>query len=394
MFVMVFVLNQHGRPLMPCSPNKAGVLLRQKKAKVVRRAPFTIQFFNGSSGYRQPLTHGMDTGFKTVGVSVLSLTKEVFSAEANLRSDVSKRVTDRRMYRRKRRNRLRYRKSRFLNRRKNIVLTPSVLNKVEEHLRIERLIRSILPITKTIIEAAKFNPHKLKNSTVEGEGYQKGDRFGYENVKAFVLARDSHRCQAGRRGCSEKLHVHHIIWRSRGGSDVPDNLLTLCKKHHDELHDGKFTLKVLKPKSYRAATVMNVIRGQLLKRLPEATETFGHITKVGRRELGLGKSHRNDAFVISGGTDQQRAVPWEFMFKRKNNRSLQKNRKGYKRSIRRQRYSIQPYDLVKWEGRLCRTKGTQGYGKYLALAVDGKTVVKRVDSVEVVFHEKTLMKTA
>lgn len=390
---MVFVLNQHGRPLMPCSPRKAKALLCQKKAKVVRRTPFTIRLLNGSSGYRQHLTLGMDIGFKTVGVSVISPTKEVFSAEVNLRSDVSKRVTDKRMYRRNRRSRLRYRKPRFLNRRKNVTLAPSVLGKVGEHLRIERLVKSILPITETILEAGKFDPHKLKNPSVEGVGYQKGDQFGYENVKAFVLARDGHQCRVGRDGCSRKLHVHHIVWRSQGGSDAPDNLLTLCGKHHRQLHDGKFALKVSRPRTYRAATMMNVIRSQLLQRLPEAIETFGHIIKVIRRTLGLEKSHRNDAFVIAGGAGScRRAEPLTFLFKRKNNRSLQKNRKGYGKSIRRCRYPIQPYDLVRWEGRLCRTKGTQGYGRYLGLVVDGETVVKRVDAVEVVFHEKTLLR--
>ncbi len=391
---MVFVLNQHGRPLMPCSPRKAKVLLRRNKVKVIRRTPFTIRFLDGSSGYGQPLTLGVDTGFKTAGVSVVSPTREVFSAEVSLRSDVSKRVSDRRMYRRNRRSRLRYRKPRFLNRRRNVALAPSVLGKVEEHLRIERWIKSFLPISGTVLETASFDPHKLKNPAVKGTAYQRGDLFGYENVKAFVLARDGHGCQAGKKGCSEKLHVHHIVWRSRGGTDAPDNLVVLCRKHHEQLHAGKFVLRASGPKSYRAATVMNVIRSQLLRRLPEAVETFGYITKVIRRTLGLEKSHGNDAFVIAGGvSDQHRAEPWTFLFKRKNNRSLQKNRRGYKRSVRRRRYSIQPYDLVRWEGRLCRTKGTQGYGKYLRLVVDGKTVVKRVDSVEVVFHEKTLVKT-
>ena len=39
----VYVLNRHGEPLMPCSPRKARLLLKEGKAKVKRRTPFTIQ---------------------------------------------------------------------------------------------------------------------------------------------------------------------------------------------------------------------------------------------------------------------------------------------------------------------------------------------------------------
>src|SRR5690554_5746955 len=52
--LFVYVLNKHGEPLMPCSPRKARILLKQKKAKVEKRTPFTIQLLYGSSGYKQP----------------------------------------------------------------------------------------------------------------------------------------------------------------------------------------------------------------------------------------------------------------------------------------------------------------------------------------------------
>jgi len=37
---VVYVLNMHGEPLMPCKPQKARILLKQGKAKVVKRTPF------------------------------------------------------------------------------------------------------------------------------------------------------------------------------------------------------------------------------------------------------------------------------------------------------------------------------------------------------------------
>ncbi|PEB50243.1 Paclitaxel/taxanoid biosynthesis susceptibility protein TS1, partial [Bacillus pseudomycoides] len=39
----VFVKNLRGEPLMPCSPRKARLLLKQGKAKIIRYTPFTIQ---------------------------------------------------------------------------------------------------------------------------------------------------------------------------------------------------------------------------------------------------------------------------------------------------------------------------------------------------------------
>ena len=51
----VYVLNKHGEPLMPCSPGKARLLLKQQKACVVKRTPFTIKLLYGSAGYSPSL---------------------------------------------------------------------------------------------------------------------------------------------------------------------------------------------------------------------------------------------------------------------------------------------------------------------------------------------------
>ena len=43
MAVQVCVINQNGKPLMPCKPAKARHLLRDGKAQVAGHKPFTIQ---------------------------------------------------------------------------------------------------------------------------------------------------------------------------------------------------------------------------------------------------------------------------------------------------------------------------------------------------------------
>ena len=63
----VMVINKHGKPLMPCSCRKARLLLRDKKAVIYKREPFTIQLIYGSSGYVQPNTLGIDAGSENIG---------------------------------------------------------------------------------------------------------------------------------------------------------------------------------------------------------------------------------------------------------------------------------------------------------------------------------------
>ncbi len=209
-------------------------------------------------------------------------------------------------------------------------------------------------------------------------------------MKAYVLARDRHQCYFNK-GCSKKLHVHHIVSRYNGGSNAPSNLITLCEKHHDQLHKGEINLPPVKHKPLKSATAMNIIRGQMLKILPSAQETYGYITKAVRQELGLEKTHANDAFVIAGGRKQKRLSPISMFFKRKNNRSLQLNRKGFSPSIRRQRYSIQPHDIVRWQGKLLRAIGIQNKGSYLKMTDGANTLVKSVKQIQVIFHQKTLI---
>ena len=387
----VFVLNQHGEALMPCTPHKAKILLRAGKAHVIKRNPFTIQLNYGSTGYKQDLTLGVDTGHAQVGFSVISATKEIFSAVATLHNDISKKMQQRSTYRRTRRNRLRYRKPRFNNRSASTRkgrLPPSVQWKVDAHEKLIRQLKALLPLTKIVLETGTFDMAKMQNPDISNAQYQKGVQYGFENVKAYVLARDNHCCQSKKKGCSQQLETHHIQYRSQGGSDAPANLITLCSTHHAALHDGKLTLNVKHHKSLRSATTMNVIRKCLLEHFPQAIETFGYVTKANRYAHGIVKTHSNDAFVIAGGTHQQRTQEQTICFKRKNNRSLQKNRNGFAPAIRRQRYLIQPQDIIAFEGKHYVSKGSQNKGAYIVFMKEAKRMVKNIKTIQLIFQHK------
>jgi hypothetical protein len=244
----------HGEPLMPCKPRKARLLLKEKKAKVVNRTPFTIQLLYGSSGYKQPVNLGVDAGSKYIGLSATTEQWELFKATVELRQDISKLLESRGNQRRSRRNRkLRYRPARFDNRRnRKSLLAPSVQHKLDCHLTIIRKVCNILPVDRIIVETAKFDPHKLKNPNISGVDYQYGDATGFYNVKAAVLNRDTYSCQI----CGTKdtrLEVHHIRFRSQGGSNSMDNLVTLCKECHGKVHSGELTFDK-KVKSFKHAT--------------------------------------------------------------------------------------------------------------------------------------------
>jgi len=140
----------------------------------------------------------------------------------------------------------------------------------------------------------------------------------------------------------------------------------------------------------KAAACLNNIRWRIVEQL-EAEYIYGYVTKYLRNKLELEKSHVNDAFVIAGGTNQERCRPYEVIQVRRNNRCLQLNRKGFRPSIRRKRYQLQPHDLVKYEGRTYKVKGVHCYGTRVILKnVKGKNKSVTIDKVELVTYGKGL----
>ena len=136
---------------------------------------------------------------------------------------------------------------------------------------------------------------------------------------------------------------------------------------------------------------MNIIRKRLLGRFPSAIETFGYVTKSNRYKFNIEKSHSNDAFVIAGGSGQKKCESKQIFFKRKNNRCLQVNRKGFAPSVRRKRYKIQPKDIIEWMGKEYVAQGTQNLGKYLKFSDGIKSFVKPMGQINIVFHQKGLI---
>lgn len=389
----VYVLSQNGEPLMPCQPVIARLLLRQGKARVVKRCPFTIQLNYISTEYVQKISLGVDSGYQNIGFSAVSDNEELISGEITLDNKMTKRLQDRAMYRRNRRNRLWYREPRFDNRasnKKSGWLPPSTERRLNTHLKIISQVKSILPISRVIVEVGKFDIQKLENSEIQGINYQQGDMYQYRNRIAYLLTRENGKCQYCNKLYEKNnpWRLHHIWGREK---DRPRDWALVHEKCHIKLHSKKEEdiLRKKKSKSYKDSTFMNIIR----KRFTRMFEiTYGNITFQNRIDLNIEKSHINDAFVIAGGTSQKRCQQFKIEQKRKNNRCLQKNRNGFKPSIRRKRYDLQPKDLVRVEGKTYQVKGTHSYGAQVKLVDSlGKIINKAIKKVEWKFHQKTLI---
>ena len=152
---VVYVLSNQSQPLMPTTPAKARILLKQGKAKVIRKLPFTIKLLQATNiTYTQPLTHGVDTGSKTIGSAVIDPKGNViYLSEVEIRNDIAGIMKDRAKYRRNRRNRkTRYRQARWLNRKNSIKtnrFSPTMTSKINSHIKEINFVKSILPIDQT-----------------------------------------------------------------------------------------------------------------------------------------------------------------------------------------------------------------------------------------------------
>jgi hypothetical protein len=382
--VTVYVLNQRGRPLMPCSPRKAHILLKKGEAKVVKTNPFfVIQLKKATGEQIQVCSLGIDSGSKFIGFSVINNKKELVAGELELDLRTSERLKERKMYRRNRRSRLWYRQPRFNNRKINKgCLPPSIQRKFDTHVTLIKKLKSILPEGPLTIEVGNFDIQKIENPNIAGIQYQQGSMYEYQNMRSFLMAREYGKCQLCQKEFNKgnPSHIHHIISRRDGGTDREKNLALLHEKCHTKLHKKKLFHLLEKSKTYRDASFMNIIRWKFREVFPDCKLTYGNETFVKRNVLKLEKTHYNDAFVIAGGTNQTKIAPIYLKQKHRNNRVLQLNKKGYKLAIRKKRYSIQPYDIVTVNNKKYTVKGCFNLGTWVS-CVDKNFNIKKIEKV-------------
>ena len=389
--IMVYILNEKGQPLMPTNRHgKVRHLLKEGKAKVIKRCPFTIQLLYSSTNYMQSITLGVDAGSKHIGLSATTETKELYASNIELRNDIVKLLSVRRQNRKTRRNRkTRYRKARFDNRistKKQGWLAPSIRQKIETHLKVVDNIHKILPITKIIVETASFDIQKIKNPSIQGKEYQQGEQLDFWNVREYVMFRDNHTCQCCKGNSKDKiLNVHHIESRQIGGN-TPNNLITLCETCHTGYHKGIVSL----PKTIKRGMKLNhsifmgIMRWAFYNKLkeiyPNVSNTYGYITKNIRIENNLSKDHYIDARCISGKPNVE---PLGYYFYQKkvrcHNRQIHKNtiQKGGYRKRNQAEYIVKRFrlfDKVLYKKQECFIFGRRATGRMDIRLLDGTHV--------------------
>ena len=439
--MMVAVLSSTGKKLMPTTCYRARKLLKKGKAVIERYEPFTIQLTQRKDGDTQPMEYCCDTGYQHIGISIKSAKHEYVGVQIDTLPDEKQRHQKQKTYRRTRRNKkTRYRKPRFDNRKFTKPegwLAPSIEHKKQIHLDWFDKYMAVMPITSATFEMGDFDTQVLRareegTPIPHGTDYQHGEQYGLDDVRDAVFERDGHKCVLCGRGINEGavLVVHHLVYRSNGGTDRMKNLITLCTDCHTPANHKPGGLLYgladkIKVPSFKGATFMTAVRWQMLNAIREKypdlelNVTYGSRTKEARRQLHIRKSHINDAYAMGMFHPKHRTPHMMYKKKRRNNRVLEKfydakyidTRDGKKKtgaqlyngrtkrnhnlntenlhqyrqqkvskgrtSIRRQHYSIQPGDTVIYEGNRYVTKGCQNLGKYLKIPC-GVVSIKKV----------------
>jgi HNH endonuclease len=397
----VCVLDQNGKPLMPTTRlGKVYRLLKTQKAHIASYEPFTIQLdYEPDTHIIQPMTLGVDSGAIHSGYSVANAHREYYSAEVIARDDISKRLSDRHMYRQHRRYRkTRYRKPRFNNRKnkKKGWLPPSLEQKVAVQLNeIDHLHRHF-PIQKIIVEVAEFDIQKIKDPNISSIEYQQGTLQGY-NIRNYLLEKHNRKCFYCGKTVS-KFEVEHMLPKSRGGSNRIDNLTLSChdcNQKKDTMTAEEFIKQTLPAKKATAKLKqlpnekrlfeymahMNATRWALYnainEKYPNVKMTYGYITKYNRIQANLPKAHHIDVKCITGFATVPSIDQIVIKIKmRRHNRQLHRATfsKGHARKaacLPTVTFGFQLYDLVCFNNHRYYIKGRRSSGSFKLVSIEG-----------------------
>ena len=354
----VFVVDRHGRPLMPCHPARARKLLSSGRARVHRLAPFVIRLVDKVVEQSEVpgVEVGIDPGSKFTGVSVFRVSKEnvrhgLISIETEHRGQlIHKHMGQRSNYRRRRRTaNLRYRKPRWGNRSpmscascgknarhgsrycrpcasaRSFVdggyrrhrLPPSLQHRVDSTMSIVSRLRKWAPVTAIHQELVRFDMQKIQNPDISSAEYQQGTLAGYE-VREYLLEKWGRQCAycgaSGVGSGSVPLNIDHIQPKARGGSDRVSNLTLACvscnqRKGTSAVEEflagdpGRLKKVLTQAKApLRDAAAVNATRWALWRALKDTELPVfigsGGRTKWNRSRFSVAKSHTLDALCV------------------------------------------------------------------------------------------------
>jgi 5-methylcytosine-specific restriction endonuclease McrA len=316
---MVLVLDKQKKPLMPCTPKRARLLLARGRAVVHRVKPFVIRL-RDRRVEESTLQEGrlkLDPGSKTTGLALVRVEQTpegevhhaVLLAEVQHRGEQvhQNKITQRQARRRRRNANLRHRAPRFTNRGRPCGwLPPSLLSRVGNLLTWTKRLSRWFPLQGIEVEHVRFDTQLLQNLEISGKEYQEGTLAGWE-ARAYLLLKYEYRCVY----CGKQdgpFELDHLRPRSRGGSNRISNLALSC--HDCNLAKGNLTaaefghpeveaaaMHPLKDAAAVNATRYKVVQTLQELGLPIGTWSGGR-TRWNRARFGLEKTHALDALCV------------------------------------------------------------------------------------------------
>ena len=324
------VIDAEYRPLAPCSPRRARILVKQGKANGRHQnGVYYLTLHRTIPQESIQSAHLMiDPGKSFTGLAIVRDDEQpnrtiLFCGIIQHRNDIQKRMTQRASFRRTRRGRLRFRKPRFSNRRRPADwLPPSLRSRLDNTITWVSQLSALVAIYDIHVETAQFDAQRLRNPEVHGKEYQQGTLY-HTTLRAFVIHRDNSTC----RYCGKKakpVELDHVVPRSLNGPNTPWNLVVSCHKCNQR-KGNKSLAEFLKRRPQRLADIkaqlqkplasaahMNVIIPALLNRLHQqgvpVTEHDAAQTAANRQTLNVKKDHHIDAAVL-GEPATLRGVP-------------------------------------------------------------------------------------
>lgn len=350
------VLNIDGQPLMPTTRcGHVRRLLDKKQARVVSTYPFTIQLNYSTPDVIQELKLGIDPGRENIGLAVANKAGEcMYLAEADTHNGSIKKVMSdrarsrhkRRHYDRQKRQRkacrreltlkygtpgrifkskkpclcvettypraegkttqrvIRGKEAKFANRRKEAGwLTPSGRQLKQMHLLAVEQVCQFLPISGIVLEWNNFHP---KNSNLQEVDDAENSSQRHRSNKEYIWEKQEGKCLL----CGDSIEqYHHIVPRSKGGSNSVKNVVGLCSKCHVEVHkdekekDKLARLTTGQRQKFKVELLKRVMP-QLIEGLKDLCEkgnftfelTSGPMTYRTRNAIGAAKGHAVDAY--------------------------------------------------------------------------------------------------
>lgn len=355
----VYVLDKDGIPLQPT--NRCGhvrKLLKEKKATCICVYPFVIRlkYKVENPNRERKLTLGIDTGRENIGFSVsyedgsnpYNATLETCNKNIKMFMDKRREYrSSRRRHRRIRKQRTTLRRNqsfkkgnddilrskkpckskeikypgmtegantckvmkgkeaKFNNRkREDGWLTPSARQLVQCHTHTVKMLQKILPVTDIVVERVSFDFQKLENINIKAWEYSKGPLYSFKDYKDYIYQQQGGKCLL----CGKSItQYHHIIYKSKSGSNTVKNFCGLCDDCHENVHNNRSVeekLLELKEglKTKYSISLLNSCMGIIIDELNfilPTKVTDGYETFKYREELNLSKDHYIDAYVIS-----------------------------------------------------------------------------------------------